>query len=74
MCEHEDGGVLWNQGVHKETEVTASRSDVIIKNIKEEKRILMYVATPAERKVTQKEVDEKLNTRVYVSRYNEYGT
>jgi len=34
VCEEGDVTVLWNQAVHTDTEVTANRSDIIIKNKK----------------------------------------
>jgi hypothetical protein len=36
VCEEGDVTVLWNEAVHKDREVTANRSDVIIKNKKRE--------------------------------------
>jgi hypothetical protein len=45
--------VLWNQGVHTDREVTANKPDVIIKNKKEKTCILIDVAIPAGRNVTQ---------------------
>jgi hypothetical protein len=36
VCEHEDVIVLWNQGVHRDAEVTANRPE-IIKNKKKVK-------------------------------------
>jgi hypothetical protein len=52
--------VLWNQGVHTETEVMANRPDVTIKNKKEKTCILIDVAIPADRNIMQKEVEKKL--------------
>jgi hypothetical protein len=52
--------VLWNQGVHTDTEVTANRPDIIIKNKKEKTHILRDVAIPADRNVTQSEAQKKL--------------
>jgi hypothetical protein len=66
VCEREGVTVLWNQGVYTDREVTANRPDVIIKNRKEKPCILIDVAIPADRNVTQKEAGKKLNTRVYV--------
>ena len=51
--------VLWNQGVHTETEVMANRPDVTI-NKKEKTCILIDVAIPADRNIMQKEVEKKL--------------
>jgi hypothetical protein len=66
VYEHEDVTVLWNQGVRTEREVTANRPDIIIKNKKEKTCMLIDVAIPADRNVTKKEAEKKLNTRVYV--------
>jgi hypothetical protein len=60
LCEHEDVTVLWNQGVHTDREVTANRPDTVIKNKKEKTCILIDVAIPADRNVTQKEAENKL--------------
>jgi hypothetical protein len=60
VCEHEDVTVLWNQGVHTDTEVTANKPDIIIKNKKEKTCILIDVAIPVDRNVTQKEAEKKL--------------
>ena len=59
VCEEGDVTVLWNQAVHTDREVTANRSDIIIKNIKEKTCTLIDVAMPADRNV-QKEVEKKL--------------
>jgi hypothetical protein len=58
---------------HTDSEVTANKPDIIITNKKEKTCILIDVAIPADRNVTQKEAENKLNTRVYVQRYNECG-
>ena len=60
MCEEGDVTVLWNQAVHTDREVTASRSDIIIKNNKEKTRAPIDVAIPADRNVAQKEAERKL--------------
>jgi hypothetical protein len=60
LCEHEDVTALWNQGVHTEREATANRPDIIIKNKKDKTCILIDVAIPADRIVTQKEAEKKL--------------
>ena len=62
ICEH-DVTVL-----HTDREVTANRPDMIIKNEKEKTCILIDVAIPADRNVTQKEAEKKLNTTVCVQR------
>jgi hypothetical protein len=45
---------------HTDTEVTASRPDIIINNKKEQTCILIDVAIPADRSVMQKEADRCL--------------
>ena len=55
-----DVPVLWNQAVHTDTEVTANRPDIIIKNNKEKTWILIDVAIPADRNVVQKEAEKNL--------------
>ena len=55
-----DVTVLWNQAVHTDSEVTANRPDIIIKNIKEKKSTLIDVAIPADRNTVQKEAEKKL--------------
>jgi hypothetical protein len=62
ICEH-DVTVL-----QTDREVTASRPDMIIKHEKEKTCILIDVAIPADRNVTQKEAEKKLNTTVCVQR------
>jgi hypothetical protein len=52
--------VLWNQGVCTDTEVTANKPDIIIKNKKEKTCTLIDVTIPVERNVTQKEAEKKL--------------
>jgi hypothetical protein len=47
VCEHEDVTVIWNQGVT----VSASRPDIVIKNIKQK---------PAHSNVRQKKAEKKL--------------
>jgi hypothetical protein len=42
VCEHEGVAVLWNQGVHKDREVTANRPNIIIKNKKQKQCTLYY--------------------------------
>jgi hypothetical protein len=60
VCERENVCVLWNQGVQTDTEVTANKPDIIIKNKKEKTAILIDVAIPADRNVMQKEAGKKL--------------
>ena len=55
VYEEGDVTVLWNQAVHTETEVTANRPDIIIKNKKEKTCTLIDVAIPADRNVVQEE-------------------
>ena len=52
--------VLWNQAVHTDSEVTANRSDIILKNKKEKICTLIDVAIPTDRNVVQKEAEKKL--------------
>jgi len=58
--EEGDVTVLWNQAVHTNTEVTANRPDMTIKNKKEKTCTLIDVAIPAERNVMEKEAEKKL--------------
>jgi hypothetical protein len=51
MFEEGDVTVLWNQSVRTHTEVTANRTDMIIKNKKEKTCTLIDVAIPADRGV-----------------------
>ena len=53
-------GVLWNQAVHTDRDVTADRPDIIIKNKKGKTCTLIDVAIPADRNVVQKEAEKKL--------------
>jgi len=52
--------VLWNQAIHTDSNVTANRPDIIIKNKKEKTCTLIDVAIPADRNVVQKEAEKKL--------------
>jgi len=60
VCEHEDATVFWNQAVHTDREVTENRADIIIKNKKEETRILIDMAISTDRNVVKKEEQKKL--------------
>jgi hypothetical protein len=60
VYEKGDVVVLWNQAVHTDREVTANRSDIIIKNTKEKTCTLIDVAIPADRNAVQKEAEKKL--------------
>jgi hypothetical protein len=60
VYEEGDVTVLWNQAVHTDREVTANRTDIIIKNKKEKTCTLIDVAIPADRNVMQKEAEKKL--------------
>ena len=60
--------VLWNQAVHTDREVTANRSDKIIKNKKEKTCTLIDVAIPAGRNVVQKEEESKLKYKEFMYR------
>jgi hypothetical protein len=52
--------VLWNQRVRTDREVTENRPNIKIKDKKEKTCILMDVAIPADRHVTQKEAENKI--------------
>jgi hypothetical protein len=55
-------------------EVTVNRPEIIIERKNEKTCILIDLATPAGRNVTQKEADEwEKNTGVYIQRHNECG-
>ena len=60
VYEQEEITVLWSQKGHTDREVTANRPDIMIKNKKEKTFILTDVATPTDRNVAQKEVEQKL--------------
>ena len=59
---YEEGNVtvLWNQAEHTDREVTANRTDIIIKNKKEKTSTLIDVAIPSDRNVVQKEEENTL--------------
>jgi hypothetical protein len=57
--EHEVKTVLWNQGVRTDRKVSANMPDIIIINKKLQTCLLIDVATPADRNVTQKEAEKK---------------
>jgi hypothetical protein len=56
VYEQEDVIVLSNQVVHTDREVKANRPDIIIKNKKEKKCVLINVAIPA---VVKKEAEKQ---------------
>jgi len=58
VYEEGDVTVSWNQAVHTDREVTTNRSDIIIKNNKEETCTLIDVAIPADRNSVQKEAQK----------------
>jgi len=60
VCEEGDVTVLWNQVVHTDRDVTANRSDIIIKNKKEKTCTLIDVAIHADRNDVQKEAEKKI--------------
>jgi hypothetical protein len=60
VYEEGDVTVLWNQAVHTDTEFTATRADITIKNKKEKTCTLIDVAMPADRNVVQKGAGKKL--------------
>jgi hypothetical protein len=51
--------VLWNQGVHRDREVTSNKLDIIIRNKIEKTYIPIDVAISADRNVTQNEAEKK---------------
>ena len=63
VYEEGDVAVLWNQAVHADREVTATRTDIIIKNKKEKTCTLIDVAIPADGNVMQKETEKKLKSK-----------
>ena len=63
VCQHEDVTVLWNQEVHTDREVMANRTDIIIKNKQEKTFILIDMAIPADRNVTQNEAENELKLK-----------
>jgi hypothetical protein len=63
VYEEGDVTVLWNQAVHTDREVTANRTDIIIKNEKEKTCTLIDVTVPADRNVVQQEAEKKLKYR-----------
>ena len=61
VCEHEDDiQCCGTKGVHTDTEVTASRPDIMIKNKTKKTRILTDVAILSDRNVVQREAGKKL--------------
>jgi hypothetical protein len=55
-----DVTVVWNQEVHTDREITANRTNILIKNKKEKTCKLKNVAIPADINVVQKEAEEEL--------------
>jgi len=60
VYEEGDVTVLWNQAVHTDREVTANKTDIIIKHKKEKICTPIDVVRPADRNVVQKEAEKKL--------------
>ena len=58
--EEGDVTVLWNQAVHTDRDVTANRTEIIIKNKKEKTCTQIDVAIPADRNAVQKEAEKNL--------------
>jgi hypothetical protein len=54
---------IWNQGIQKYRQVLANRPDIIIKNKKDKTYLLIDVAIPSEKNVTQKEAEKKLKSK-----------
>ena len=68
VYEEGDVTVLWNQEVHTDREVTANRTDIIIKNKKEKTCALIDVAIPADRNVVQKESEKEVKIQEFMYR------
>ena len=66
VCEEGDVTVLWNQVLHTDREVTANKTDIIIRNKKDKICTLIDVTIPADRNVVQKETEKNLITIVRV--------
>jgi hypothetical protein len=49
-----------SSSTHTDTEVTANRADIIIKNKEQNTSTLIDVAIPADRNIVQKEAERKL--------------
>jgi hypothetical protein len=64
VCENKNTIVLRNQEVHINREVL-SIGQIKLETKNEKSCILIYVAIPEDRIVTQKEAEKKINTRVY---------
>ena len=60
VYEEGDVTVLWNEAVHTDSEVTANRPNIIIKNKKEKTCTLIDEAIPADRNVVQMEAEKNL--------------
>jgi hypothetical protein len=60
VYEEGDVTVLWNELVHTDREVTANRSDIIIKHKKQKICTLIDVAISADINFVQKEAEKKL--------------
>jgi hypothetical protein len=73
---HINNNINNNNNRSRSREVIANRSviHVVITNEKEETSTLIDVAIPEDRNITQREAEKKINTRVYVWKYKEYGT
>ena len=67
VYEQGDVTVWWNQAAHTDRDVTANRSDIIIKNKKEKTSILIDVAIPAERNIVQNS-GEKTKVQDFMNR------
>jgi len=68
VCEEGDVTVLWNQALHTDREVTANRTDIIIKNKKEKTCTLIDVAIPADRNVCAKGGGKEVKIQEFVYR------
>jgi hypothetical protein len=64
--------VLWNREVQTDTEVLASRSDIIVKN-KDTTCLLVDVAIPSDRNAIEKEAEKELKNKNLVQKFSEWG-
>ena len=58
MTENETATVLWDMPVSTDKEIKANRPDIIIKDKKEKKCIMIDMSIPSERNVSIKEVEK----------------
>ena len=63
VCRNEDVTLVLNQKVPTNTETMAKRPDTLIKNDEEKTCLLIVVAIPANRNVTQKDAEKNSKIR-----------